>query len=85
MDIIILNDGTELNNSRVTKSGYNLFFYLHDITMEEAFNLMNDPEKTSKIIAISYGTETEYTGFTDLRNVTKEDSGMITGRLSKQI
>lgn len=84
-EFLTLNDGTVLQNATVIQSGYNLFFYLHDITMEAAFSLMDDPEKTGRIVATSYGTRAEYTGFTDLRSVTKEDDGMITGRLSKPI
>lgn len=81
---IKLNDGTVLDESEVLKSGERLFLYLYgQITFEQAFALLNDPDKTKKIVADKFGTKTTYSGYKELYVITKEDGGYITAGLRK--
>ena len=83
---LTLNDGTVLFNSHVNQVGVNLWVYIGaDMTLGEAFELLYDLEKTEKITAERYGVITEYNGFTDLRNITAEDSGQISAGLRKAV
>lgn len=77
---LILNDGTEL--SGYAYAAGDLFFYLSDITMAEAFELLNNPEKT---VMITDEMGNEFEMYTDLRCITKEDNGKITGSLRRVI
>ena len=81
MEKLILNDGTELENSHVLLSGTTLWFYLNGVTFNEAYELMSDPEKTGKIIAEYYGSVAEYDSYTDLFCLRREDDGMVSGGL----
>ena len=82
METITLNDGTVLENSHVLLSRNVLWFYLNGVSFEDAFALMSDVDKTIRIVASSYGSETEYTAYTDLFCLRREDDGMITGGLN---
>lgn len=82
---LILADGTEIEGGHVLEAGTGsaLCFYLrNDMTLAEAFALMNDPEKTRTIRALRYGEETVYTGYTYLRSI-QTDTRQISGSLLK--
>ena len=81
--LLILNDGTRIDGY-VILSGP-LFFYLDGITMAEAFELLNNPEKTAVITMKSGEERKEYTGYTDLHCITKEENGQITGDLRRVV
>lgn len=83
METLTLNDGTILANSHALLSGRTLWFYLGSVTFTEAFELMNDPNKTRRIISNSYGDEQEYNGYTDLFCLRREESGIISGGLTR--
>ena len=81
METVVLNDGTRLLDSHVLPDGNTLWFYLKHITFEEAFELMSDSSKTSRIIMDYFGDVTEYNGYTDLFCLKREEDMRITGGL----
>lgn len=83
METVVLNDGTKLLDSHVLPDGNTLWFYLKNITFEEAFELMSDSSKTSRIIMDYFGTVTEYNGYTDLFCLKREEDMRITGGLKR--
>ena len=83
---LTLNDGTVLNPAHAILSNSILWVYIDaQITLAEAFELLNDPDKTNVIISDSYGTETEYMGFTDLFCITRENNGQVNAGLKKAV
>ena len=79
---LILNDGTELDNSYVIQVGARLWVYIYgSITFQRVFELLNDPTKTTSIICDQYGKRNTYDGFTDLFCMRKEDGGWISAGL----
>lgn len=84
--ILILNDGTRLFDSHVIQDGTVLWVYLNkSLTLAEAFGVLNDPERTVRIVANEYGQENEYEGFTDLFYIRKEDNGQVSAGLKKAV
>ena len=82
---LILNDGTELDNSYVLLSGLILWVYIYgDVSFQRAFELLNDPTKTESILCDRYGTRNTYDCFTDLFCIRKEDGGFISAGLRFQ-
>ena len=80
---LILNDGTEVAGHLI-EADSRLFVYLNDITLAEAFELFNDPEKTKKIKAVRYGVEQTVKGYKHLSAVSEENNGqMISAMLRK--
>lgn len=83
----LILEGTVLENSYVNLSsnGRNLFVYIYDknVTFADAFNLLNNPAKTSTIISEQSGDWTTYNGFVELVSIRKEDSGFIAAGLRK--
>ena len=79
-------DETILTDSYVIKSGINLFVYVKDpnVTFAQVFAILNNPEKTSSITYVNGETETNFTGFTYLFNVCREDEGFYTAGLRKE-
>lgn len=85
---LILMDGTEIPNSHALKVNRGqLFLYIQDpeATFAGVFEMLMRPEKTGKIWAIEAGAPdpAEYTGFTELISLRKEDEGQITAILAK--
>ena len=79
---LTLNDGTELANSYVLRSGNILWVYVYaQIGFAELFGLLNDPEKTARIRMETGGDETEHAGYTELFCIRKEDGGFISAGL----
>lgn len=79
MEKLTLNDGTVLENSHALMVGDKLFLYISSgATFAEVFELLNDPEKTKKIVQNRYGAEDTFRGYKRLINVTDELNGMIT-------
>ena len=82
---LILSDGTVFNNSYVIKSGFNLFVYVYDenITYQDMFIILNNPENTASITYRNGEVETVYSGFTYLFDAKREDEGFMTAALRK--
>lgn len=80
---LTLNDGTELTGHMI-ETDSRLFVYLYGITLTEAFELLNDPEKTKVIKGEQYGVKQTVMGYRHLCSVSEEMGGrMITGSLKK--
>lgn len=80
---LILNDGTELTGHMI-ETDSRLFVYLYEITMADAFALLNDPEKTKVIKGERYGEKQTVRGYKHLCSVSEEMGGqMISGSLKK--
>lgn len=79
---LTLNDGTELHGHQV-ETEIRLFLYLYDITLTDAFPLLNDPAKTSVISWTQYGETGEVKGYNHLVSVSEEMGGMICASLKK--
>lgn len=79
---LILADGTELTG-HVIATDSKLFVYVYGIDLQTLFNLLIDPEKTKKITAIRYGTESVFKGFKHLYAVTEENNDLTTAALRK--
>lgn len=78
--MLTLNDGTIIENSSVIESG-NLYVYIgNGMTLAEVFEIMNDPEKTKKIVYDMGGT---YRGYKKLIAVRDEQNGTMTAVLKK--
>ena len=73
MEILILNDGTEINGHILENGdGLTIFVYLDGKTVAEGVLLFSDNGKTSRITAINHGEEHIYEGFTELWSASHE-------------
>ena len=79
---LILNDGTEIKGYFII-SDSRLFVYMTDISLADAFALMNDPEKTKVIKEDRYGEKTTARGFKHLYTITEESDNMVSAALKK--
>ena len=79
---LTLNDGTELTG-HLLETETRLFVYVWELSLAEAFELLNDPEKTKKIIADRYGETKTVKGYKHLMSISEETGGMIAGSLKK--
>lgn len=79
---LILNDGTEIAGHLV-QSG-RLFLYMYGISLEDAFNLLIDPERTKVIRWQRYSDKGTVKGYKRLMSVSIElDGTMICASLAK--
>lgn len=77
---IILNDGTEIENSHVLTAADSLFVYIRQpASMAEIFAKMNVPENTGRITAEANGETSVYEGYTDLRSIQKDERQICVG------
>ena len=84
MQKLILNNGTELENSYAAESIDYLFLYINNgMTMRQVMILMNDPERINRIIYAAGDNRTEYNDYTTVSSITMEYGGMISVRLRK--
>ena len=73
MELLILNDGTEVTGHIMADGdGQAIFVYLDGKTIYEGVLLFSDPEKTQRITAIFHGNEQVYEGYTELWSVNHE-------------
>ena len=79
---LTLNDGTELQGHAI-ETETRLFVYVWGKTLTEVFELLNDPEKTKRIIAERYGEMQTFRGYKRLMSISDEGSGMISASLKK--
>jgi len=83
---LILNDGTELQDSYVISSGSVLWVYVYArIGFAELFDLLNDRRKTARVTLDQEGTMAYFDGYTDLFCIRKEDGGFISAGLRKEV
>ena len=85
MQKLILNDGTELENSWAAETVDSLFLYIRNgMNMMQIMMLMMDQQKISKIVyEAGESNQTEYNDYTRLMGITTEYNGMINVVLRK--
>ena len=81
-EVLILNDGTELAG-HLLESGEKLYLYVTGVTLREAFELLDDPEKTKAIRAERYGAQSEYKGYKHLFCI-REEADQVSAGLRKK-
>lgn len=73
MEILILNDGTEVNGHILDGGdGKTIFVYLDGKTVIEGVLLFSDIEKISRITEHNHGEEHIYEGYTELWSASHE-------------
>lgn len=82
---LILKDNTVIENGTAGYSTGSVCLYFSGMTMREAADAMiENPEKTGKII-FQYGDQEEvYTGYTDCVNIGKNPDGEISVMLERK-
>lgn len=85
MQKLILNDGTELENSYAAETVDFLFLYISNgMNMMQIMMLMMDQSKISRIIYESgEANQTEYNDYTTVTSINAEYGGMISVSLRK--
>lgn len=83
---LTLNDGTEIENSYAFAVGERMWVYIYaEMTLADAFALLNDPAKMISVISEQFGVETTYEGYTELFTITKEEGGFISAGVRKDV
>lgn len=85
-ETVRLNDGTVLHPASAMLSDLNLWIYIdQEMTLAEAFALLNNPAKTAVIASDSFDTPGMVAGYTELFSIRKEMSGTVTAGLRKVV
>lgn len=83
METLKLNDGTVIQNAETIQAVVGLWIHIRSgLTIQSAFSLFTDPEKTSRITtdkAEPYKPDDPivYDGYTNLFSIRQEDDGGI--------
>lgn len=77
-----LNNGTELEGHLLETE--RLFLYLYNISMSDAFALLNKPANTKVITWERYGNTGTVEGYRHLKSISEETDGMISASLTKE-
>lgn len=73
MEILILNDGTEINGTIMDNGdGRIIFVYLDGMNILQGVTLFSDSNKTCRIVAMNHGNEHIYEDYTELWSVNHE-------------
>ena len=81
---LTLNNGTVLENSSAAENGIGLWLYVNSgISFADLFAIVNDPEKTRRIIAENIEGKKTYRGYKDLFYIRKGDNGSVSIGLRK--
>ena len=73
MEVLILNDGTNVNGHIIDSGdGQTIFVYLDNMSVIAGVMLFSDAEKTAKITAMNHGVEHIYEGFTEIWSASHE-------------
>ena len=84
-ETILLANGTLIENAHCLESSGVLFVYIQGTDdMQTYFNLFIEPENLTEIHENRFGQESEYTGYTELYSITKEN-GNINLALRKEV
>ena len=78
---LILNNGTELEGHLLEAD--RLFLYLSNISMADAFALLNKPANTKVITWERYGNTGTVEGYKHLKSISEEADGIISASLTK--
>ena len=80
---LMLNDGTVIPG-HIIQSGDRLILYMYEIGLQDAFNLLIDPERTKVIKWTRYGEKGTLRGYKQLMAISVEMGGaMICASLAK--
>ena len=72
---IIMNNGTTWEDSECGYADGFLWLFLHGVTLQEAYQVVTNPDATEKII-FEYGEMSdEYSGYNNLQIIRNEDFG----------
>ena len=83
-ETLTLNDGTIIMESHILVVNQDVFLYINNgMRLAEAFELLNDPEKTKVIIADQYGEKTVYRGYNHLYAIKEEIDTLLTACIKK--
>lgn len=73
MEILILNDGTEVNGTILESGdGQTIYVYLDGKSVTEGVVLFSDTAKTRRITAHNHGNKHIYEGYTELWSASHE-------------
>lgn len=73
MEVLILNDGTNVNGHILDGGdGQMIFVYLDGMSIMQGVTLFSDSDKTCRIIAMNHGTEHIYENYTELWSASHE-------------
>lgn len=73
MEVLILNDGTNVNGHILDSGdGQTIFVYLDGMSIVSGVTLFADPEKTGRITAVNHGEEHIYEGYTEIWSASHE-------------
>ena len=79
---LILRDGTELEG-HLLETETRLFVYVYNLTLAEAFEVFDDPDKTAEIEAEQYGQTKTVSGYNHMVSISEEAGGMVSASLRK--
>ena len=79
---LTLNDGTELEGHLI-ETDIRLFVYVWNRSLGDVFALLNDPEKTKKIVEERFGQSKTVKGYKRLMSISDEGNGMVSASLKK--
>ena len=76
-ETILLANGTLIENAHCLESSWVLFVYIQGTEdMQTYFDLFINPENLTVIHENRYGQEKDYTGYTDMYSITKENGNV---------
>ena len=83
VEILTLNDGTELNGYAEENNG-KLSVHIHEKTMREVFELLSEKTKTSKIISEKNGDTCIFKNYTHMYSITEAFQGLVITTMTKE-
>lgn len=73
MELLVLNDGTELNGHILPSGdGRTIFVYLYGMSLAEGFAVFSEADRVSVIREMNHGEEHTYEGFTEMTAINSE-------------
>lgn len=92
MKTLTFNDGTTVHGYGNEEDG-NLYVYIHGKTLTEAFSILNDPEKTVRMVSkVPDGTTEEgdihmteivHEGYVHLKCIVEEDTSFVSATMTQ--
>lgn len=80
MKTLTFNDGTTVHGYGNEEDG-KLYVYIHEKTMQEAFDILINPEMTVHMVSTLPDGEVEFEGYTHLKNITEEDISFVSATM----
>lgn len=82
MEQLILNNGTIIEGHLI-ETGGNLFLYMYGISLQIAFEQLNNPQNVVSIQWKNAGDTVTVTGYKHLHSIAKESATLVTAMLRK--